>query len=64
MAVIFATLTATRSGEARQARWSEIDGDTWTVPGSRSKVGKDHRIPLSRQALDVLAEARKLGKAT
>ncbi|MDD9987222.1 MAG: integrase arm-type DNA-binding domain-containing protein [Spirochaetaceae bacterium] len=61
LAVVFATLTATRSGEARQARWSEIDGDTWTVPGSRSKVGKDHRVPLSRQALDILEQARTLG---
>ena len=50
LAIIFATLTATRSGEARQARWSEIDleAKVWTVPGSRSKVGKDHRVPLSR----------------
>ena len=61
LAVLFATLTATRSGEARNARWSEIDGDTWTVPGARSKVGKPHRVPLSRQALAVLAEARELG---
>ena len=64
LAVLFCTLTATRSGEARQARWSEIDMDTatWTVPGSRSKVGKDHRVPLSSSALAVLDEARQLGK--
>ena len=63
LAIVFATLTATRSGEARQARWSEIDMDTatWTVPGSRSKVGKDHRVPLSSSALAVLDEARRLG---
>ena len=62
LAIIFATLTATRSGEARQARWSEIDleAKVWTVPGSRSKVGKDHRVPLSRQAVAVLTEAREL----
>ena len=62
LAVLFATLTATRSGEAREARWSEINGDTWTVPGARSKVGKPHRVPLSRQALAVLADARELSK--
>ncbi len=61
-AIVFAVLTATRSGEARQARWSEIDGDTWTVPAVRSKVGKEHRVPLSRQALEVLADARELSK--
>ena len=64
LAIIFATLTATRSGEARQARWCEIDleAKVWTVPGSRSKVGKDHRVPLSRQAVEVLDAARRLGK--
>ena len=62
LAIIFATLTAARSGEARQARWSEIDleAKVWTVPGSRSKVGKDHRVPISRQALAILDEARAL----
>lgn len=64
MAIIFATLTATRSREAREARWSEIDLDAkvWTVPGVRSKVGKDHRAPLSSAAVAVLDEARQLGK--
>ena len=63
LAVTFCTLTATRSGEARQARWSEVDLESkvWTVPGSRSKVDKDLRVPLSPQALAVLDEARKLG---
>ena len=62
-AIAFATLTATRSGEARQARWSEIDMDTatWTVPGAHAKTNKEHRVPLSRQALAVLDEARRLG---
>ena len=45
----FLILTAARSGEARGARWSEIDveGRTWTVPGERMKAGKEHRVPLS-----------------
>ena len=59
-AVTFATLTATRSGETRNARWSDIDFDerTWTIPADSMKMGKAHRVPLSRQALDVLKEAR------
>ena len=55
-------LTAVRSREAREAKWSEIDFDAavWTIPGDRMKAGKTHRVPLSRQALDVLDAARKL----
>ena len=50
------TLTACRSNEGRLAEWAEIDLDaaTWTIPASRMKAGRDHRIPLSRQAVAVL----------
>ena len=52
----FLVLTAARSGEARGARWDEIDLDsaTWTIASERMKSGAEHRVPLSRQALDVL----------
>ena len=52
----FVVLTACRSGEARGARWSEIDLATklWTVPPERMKAGKPHRVPLSAQALALL----------
>ena len=62
LAFEFLTLTATRSGEARLASWDEIDLDaaTWTVPASRTKTGKVHRVPLSDRALVVLAEAADL----
>ena len=50
----FVALTATRSGEARGADWSEISGDTWTIPADRMKAGREHRVPLSPQALEVL----------
>lgn len=55
-AVEFAILTAARSGEVRGARWSEFDlqAGTWTIPGDRMKAGKEHRVPLSDQALAVL----------
>ena len=55
-------LTAVRSGEARAARWEDIDqrGRTWTIPAERMKAGKEHRVPLSRQALEVLDKARAI----
>lgn len=55
-ALEFLVLTAARSGEVRGARWSEIDlaGATWTVPAERMKAGKEHRVPLSPQALELL----------
>jgi integrase len=50
-------LTAARSGEVRGATWAEIDRDarTWTVPAGRMKAGKEHRVPLSAEALALLA---------
>ncbi len=56
----FIILTAARSGEARGALWSEMDGDIWTVPGARMKRGVVHRVPLSPQALGVLSKVRGL----
>ena len=55
----FLVLTAARSGEVRNARWTEIDRDgaVWTVPGERMKAGREHRVPLSPRALEVLDEA-------
>ena len=58
----FLALTACRSGEVRGARWEEIDlgAATWTVPATRMKGGRAHRVPLSEQAIAVLGEARGL----
>lgn len=49
-------LTACRSGEARGARWSEIDLDKaiWTIPKERMKAGREHIVTLSRQAVDLI----------
>lgn len=57
----FTILTACRSGESRGALWSEIDLDaaTWTLPGSRMKSGRQHRIPLSDQTIALLAALPK-----
>lgn len=59
-------LTATRSGEARGARWSELDLDAalWTIPAERTKTGKrtgkPHVVPLSPAAVDVFTRAKTL----
>lgn len=52
----FVVLTAVRSGEARGAVWSEIDLDArvWTIPASRMKADKEHRVPLSDAAVKLL----------
>ena len=61
LAFEFLVLTAARSGEVRLARWTEIDPDNeiWTVPADRMKTKREHRVPLSDRALEVLNEARK-----
>ena len=55
-ALRFLILTAVRSGEARGARWDEIDREAgvWTIPGSRMKTRAAHRVPLTDAALAVL----------
>ena len=49
-------LTATRSGEARGARWEEFDLEkkTWLIPGERTKAKREHLIPLSKEALELV----------
>lgn len=53
----FLILTACRSGEARGATWDEVNFDdrTWIVPAERMKVGVRHVVPLSEEAIGVLA---------
>lgn len=65
LAVRFVTLTAARSSEVRGATWSEIDLEekVWTVPGERMKAAREHRVPLSTGALEVLGLAKMLGEA-
>lgn len=61
-ALEFAILTAARSGEVRGATWSEIDlkAGTWTIPADRMKAGKEHRIPLSQPAIDLLEKLTRV----
>jgi integrase len=55
-ALEFAILVAARSGEVRGATWAEIDLDagTWTVPGTRMKAKREHRVALNDEALALL----------
>ncbi len=63
LAFEFLVLTAARWGEVRWAEWSEIDlGEAvWTVPATRMKAKREHRVPLCGRALEILDEARRLG---
>jgi integrase len=56
LALELAILTAARSGEVLNAKWSEFDLDkaVWTVPAVRMKAGHEHRIPLPARAVEIL----------
>lgn len=56
MALEFLILTATRSGEVRGMKWSEVDftNKIWTIPAERMKAKFQHRVPLSERALHIL----------
>jgi integrase len=62
LAMRFLILTATRTSETLDARWSEIDDGAmvWTIPASRTKTMAEHRVALSEPALAVLQAAREL----
>ena len=55
-ALEFAILTACRSGEIFGAKWHEIDfkNKVWIIPKERMKAEKEHRVPLSQQAINLL----------
>lgn len=58
----FVILTACRSGEARGARWSEIDWEkkVWSIPAERMKMKTAHRVPLSDRVLAILKNQQGL----
>ncbi|UXT40795.1 tyrosine-type recombinase/integrase [Agrobacterium tumefaciens] len=58
----FACLTAARSGEVRGSVWSEIDLDArlWIIPAERMKAKKEHRVPLSARAIELLKERQQM----
>jgi len=58
----FLILTACRTSEVLKAEWSEIDFEkaVWTIPASRMKAPREHRVPLPSQALSLLEAAKEL----
>ena len=66
LALLFTILTAARSGEARKAKWSEIDFDErlWRRPAEHMKSRKAHDVTLSKGALAILDRAKALRDAS
>lgn len=66
LALEFTILTAARTGEVIGATWDEIDLDKalWTVPADRMKAAREHRVPLSPRAVEILETVKALGTET
>ncbi len=66
LAWLFMAHTATRLNEATGAEWAEIDleAKSWTIPASRMKGGKEHTVPLSAEALEIIEQTRQTGGKT
>lgn len=64
LALEFVILTAARTGEALGATWNEVDLEraVWTIPAARMKAGKEHRVPLSARAVEILETVKPLEK--
>lgn len=62
LALRFLVLTAARSGEVRKARWRDIDTEAaeWRIPPENAKTGKLHIVPLTHEALGIVAGLRKM----
>lgn len=60
-ALEFLILTAARTSEVIGARPAEIDGKTWIIPSERMKSRREHRVPLSSRALDILEDLPRRG---
>ena len=60
----FVILTAARTGEAVGVTWDEIDvaKAVWIIPAIRTKGGREHRVPLSNRAVQILDEMSSLGR--
>jgi len=60
-ALLFCILTATRTSETIEAKWDEFDleNELWVIPKARMKKEKEHRVPLSPQAIALLKSITK-----
>jgi integrase len=66
LAMEFVILTAARTSEMLGATWAEVDlaKARWTIPAARMKAGKEHRVPLSPRAVEILEKVKPFGKAS
>jgi integrase len=60
LALEFLILNASRTGEVIGGLRAEVDGDIWTIPGTRMKAKKEHRVPLCQRSLEILAIAKAM----
>lgn len=65
LAIQFLALTLVRSGELRGAEWKEFDlqRKIWTIPAHHTKRLREHLVPLSRQAIEILTEVKAVHAA-
>ena len=62
LALRFLILTVARTSEVRFATFDEIKGDVWVLTPERTKTGREHKVPLTDEALEVVAAARELSE--
>lgn len=62
LAMQFQLITLQRKGEVVRMEWADVDlnAKVWTIPSDKTKNGKSHRVPLSEQALTLLAEVKEI----
>ncbi|MEM1050626.1 MAG: integrase arm-type DNA-binding domain-containing protein [Pseudomonadota bacterium] len=58
LALRFLTLTAARTSEVRLATFNEIEDSVWTLTPERTKTGREHRVPLTGEALAIVGLAK------
>ncbi len=64
MACRFLALTWVRTQEMRFMTWSEVEGDLWRIPAKRMKKAKEHLVPLSVQALEILEKMKQRSRGS
>lgn len=60
LALEFLILNASRTGEVIGGLRSEVSGDVWTIPGSRMKAEKEHRVPLCPRSMELIGIAKAM----
>ena len=64
LGLLFLAYSAIRPGNIRLAEWDEIDVNNklWTIPGEKMKTGNEHIVPLSKQLMEILKQAKHFSK--